>query len=346
MVIRPQDLHSAPAERAWPAFGKSFQVRCDTGRSALKLALQDWQARRDSSAAGRVWVPSYICPSVGSAIAQLGLTALVYSDQPGRTAWADGPQPAAGDLLIIVHYFGVLNRPALQWLDSEPRRDWMVLEDCVQSPYSKEVGERGDYAIASLRKWWPAPDGAIVSSTGALRAPALLSANEGFVGRRVAAKLLRGVAGDESTYLRWLAESEQLLEHDEPRHPSWVSLQLLAGADVDAADSVRRGNWSELAGGLKRHPQVVSLFDHLHALETPLAYPILVSASARDPLRRHLQAAQIYCPVHWPMHSNSADADLDLSRRILSLPLDQRYGPADMRWVVSRINDFFAMGAT
>lgn len=346
MGIRAQDFQQVGSEDAWPSFGKRFQLRCDTGRSALKLALLDFRLRCGPTADCQVWVPSYICPTVSSAVAQLGLTARVYPERPGGAPWRNAPQPAPGDFVIVVHYFGLLNQPAIEWLDSYSRRNWTVLEDCVQAPYTDGAGERGDYAITSLRKWWPAADGAVLSAAAELSVPALLPPNEAFISRRTAAKLLRAVHAGEMTSLGWVCESEELLERDAPREPSWMSTRLLNASDAEGARNTRRANWSELSRGLGRHARVEPVFERLNRTETPLAYPILVRESERDPLRRFLQELQIYCAVHWPLGRDASSLDLDLSRRMLSLPLDQRYGTIQMQYVVSCINDFYRVAAT
>jgi hypothetical protein len=62
----------------------------------------------------------------------------------------------------------------------------------------------------------------------------------------------------------------------------------------------------------------------------PFALPILFpSRGERDEFQALLQRHKIYCPVHWVCKTSDADA-LDLSARILSLPVDQRYGNPDM----------------
>jgi len=324
---------------AWPTFGKAHALRCDTGRSALKLALADWRGR--GGAAARVWLPSYVCPSVNEAVSQLGLRVEVYGDRPGSASWSRAPQPEDGDLVLLVHYFGVLNRPALAWLAGFPARHWSVLEDCVQAPYTEGAGLSGDYAITSLRKWWPAPDGALVCANHALIDAALLPPNEAFVSQRCAAKLLRGQGGDEATQLAWVAGSEHLLEQAVPRETSWLSLLLLAGVDTATAIARRRANWRALAAGLASSGAVVPLFAGLADGETPLVFPVLLADETRDPLRRFLIGRRIYCPIHWQLSQNEASEDHALARRILSLPIDQRYDARDMSFLLSHINEFF-----
>lgn len=339
MAIDPADLRNGHSEDVWPSFGKRYLVRCDTGRSALKMALLDWKGRFGGQNSC-VWLPSYICPSVNAAIAQLDLTARSYPDRPGCASWPTPPTPGGNDIVIIAHYFGLVNRAAIEWLGQQSSRSWHVIEDCVQAAYTDRVGASGDYALTSLRKWWPAPDGALVCANFPI-SPELLPPKEAFVSQRLAAKLLRGRGGDEQTYLEWTEKSEELLESDLPREVSWASTCLLSSADLASAKVQRRANWLTLRNGLKQRNGIDALFEELAEGEIPLAFPVAVAADRRDSLRRFLINKRIYCPVHWALPPSAQPEDVALSGKILSIPIDQRYGLQDMKYVLSCIDDFF-----
>lgn len=340
MEITAGQLRGTAAPGAWPTFAKDHILQCDTGRSALRLALLDWRHARSSRAV--VWVPSYVCASVGAAIAAAGLAATIYPDRPGLPSWPAPPMPAAEDIVVVIHYFGMVNRAACAWLDTCPQRDWGLLEDCVQAPYSADAGVRGDYAVASLRKWWPAPDGAVVCSRGPLAAPGLSPPDERYISQRVSAKLLNGNRECEATYLKWIEESEELLARAEPRQVSWISRYLLASADLQSAAAARRDNWSVLHQGLQAHERVRSVFEGLAAGEVPLGFPVLVSAGLRDSLRAFLTHRRVFCPVHWKLSDAHSTADRAMSDQMLTIPLDQRYGTDDMRALLSHIGEFLA----
>jgi hypothetical protein len=333
-------LHGTGGAGVWPLLGQTHELRCDTGRSALKLALLDWVARRPGASL-RVWLPSYVCASVADAVAQLGLPLARYACRPGDSGF-EPPAPGANDVVVVVHYFGLLNEPALAWLAQQQGRAFGVIEDCVQAPYTQDAGAAGDYAIASLRKWWPAPDGALVRARLPLAVHALPEPDEGYVSRRAIAKLARGQYVDDAVYLGWVEESEELLQSSVPRQMSWLSERLLEGVDAAEAKQARRANWSELAAGLAGQAKAVPLFATLPASAAPLAFPLLMEDGLRDGLRRFLAGRRMFCPVHWPLpEDGTAAKDLLLSRRLLSLPLDQRYGVDEMRSLASAVVEYF-----
>jgi len=341
MQVFVDDLarHRAVGASAWPTFGRERAYRCDTGRAALELALRDWKTRM--GAAGTVWLPTYVCTSVTRTVARLGLTMRTFGDRPGSKALDPAPLPAPSDLVLIVHYFGHVNRGALAWLDDiGSARSWSLIEDCVQAPYTDGIGGRGDYVIASLRKFWPAPDGAVVCTDRTLENVSLAPADEEFVMQRIAGKLLRGAQVGEALYLDWIARSEQRLEEAPPRQVSWMSCQLLAGVDVQAAIEARRRNWQLLEARLRGSSDFISVFTAIAAGETPLFFPICVPVGRRDRLRRVLAQRRIYCPVHWQPLDCGTPADESLSAQMISLPIDQRYGPQDMAYMLSSLEDF------
>jgi hypothetical protein len=68
-----------------------------------------------------------------------------------------------------------------------------------------------------------------------------------------------------------------------------------------------------------------------------LAYPYWTKDSN---LRSALQAANIFCPTYWPNvmeWCSPDDMDYILSKEIIPIPIDQRYGQAEMEYILSVI---------
>lgn len=330
---------------AWPEYSDMRCVRCDSGRSALLLALQHWQ--RQTGRRPDVWMPSYLCTSLPEIVKRIGLRMRSYEDGPGGVLPFVPPQPSENDLIVVVHYFGHANLRALEWLSVLPSRRWGVIEDCVQAPYSGGVGGAGEYVITSLRKWWPATDGATLHYRGDAWRPELLKPDEGFVSRRLLATMLRSLGTDaEARHLTLLAESEARLDESlVARHISWVSEILLGAADRDAMCQRRRRNWNRLATilpGIFGWGSVLQpLFPSLAADAIPLAFPLHVEEHRRDGLRSHLATHRIYCPIHWQLDASARGAVAEFARSTLSLPIDQRYEVEDMDLMAQSIANFF-----
>ena len=330
---------------AWPEYSGKRSIRCGSGRGALLLAL--YHRQHETGRRPDVWMPSYLCPSVPDVVCRAGLRVRIYEDSPGEVMQFGPPMPTDNDLVVIVHYFGHANRRALGWLSGLPSRRWGVIEDCVQAPYSAGVGVVGDYAITSLRKWWPAPDGATLHFRGEDWMPTLLEPDEGFISRRLMAKILRPLGLEaEAKHLILLAEAEARLEDSvAARRVSWASEILLDAADRKAMSQRRQQNWARLAAALRNVSGWETVFRPLYvtlAADTvPLTFPLRVDAQRRDPLRSHLASQRIFCPIHWPVGELPHGAAADLAGSMLSLPIDQRYDDDDMDSMAQAISNFF-----
>ena len=95
----------------------------------------------------------------------------------------------------------------------------------------------------------------------------------------------------------------------------------------------RRENYALLADRLAS----VALFPTLSDGVVPLGFPIVVEE--RDRVRQALFAEEIYPPVHWDLEDVVPVAYSGshwLSRHVMMLPCDQRYGPEVMEHVAER----------
>ena len=60
----------------------------------------------------------------------------------------------------------------------------------------------------------------------------------------------------------------------------------------------------------------------------------------RDDLRRHFIASQIYPAVHWLLPEDAAAEAQDIARRVLTLPVDQRYARDDIDRIATVFREF------
>lgn len=73
----------------------------------------------------------------------------------------------------------------------------------------------------------------------------------------------------------------------------------------------------------------------------PLVFTVYVEK--RDKLRRYLMEHRIYCAVHWPLEGTGLYGNREAenkSAHILSLPIDQRYGEAHMKYLCDVLDRF------
>ena len=144
----------------------SHHMLLTSGRAAIYQALLQLRLPPGSG----VLVPTYHCPTIVAPVLLAHHEVHYFGIQP------DG-LPALGSIdvatakkcqaMIVAHYFGLPKSlaPVRQWCDSN---GIALIEDCAHC-YFGEAGERpigawGDYATASLSKFFPVSEGGLLAS--------------------------------------------------------------------------------------------------------------------------------------------------------------------------------------
>jgi hypothetical protein len=141
--------------------------------------------------------------------------------------------------------------------------------------------------------------------------------------------LLTRLAGDDGR--AWAQFKDHEARFDiEPRTISPVSRRLLDGVDLDDARRRRQANFETLHRVLGPMNTIATPLDEV-AGTGPLCYPFLPEANVD---RGRLSAQGIFIPVWWPevgrRESSGFDRERQFVERLLPLPIDHRYEPADM----------------
>jgi len=322
-----------PAARIGPAvpgnllelWGEGWTCRQAYGsaRSALAALLRTRGVRR-------AWLPAYICPAVIDGLTTAGAEPCFYDVSTRLDCdLAEVERGAeAGDAVIGVAFFG--RDIGAEFLDLRQRRpDLLWIEDRAQAADPSPAG-RADAAIYSPRKLVGVADGGLLFSSEAVAAPTLPAPD---LWNPEDARAL-----DPAGYApeRWygLFRDREAAVTTAPFATSARALAALEGVAAAPMAKARRQNWRRLAGRLSDY----ALWPDLDPDFTPLAFPIL-TPDAADAVRA-LAAERIWAPRHWPALRSAAERFPEahvLSRRLVSLPCDQRYGEADMDRVADAV---------
>lgn len=304
-----------------------------------------------------VLFPSYLCPSILIPFRQAGLLPRFY--KVGGDLVID-----IGDLesrlqsqervkaVFFIHYFGFLQPPrVLCHLRAVGNRGFFIIEDGVQSLFSKGVFSTGDWGVASLRKWLYIDAGVLAGMTR----PVGVHPRRGYnfykfykdLGIWAREKYLQGGAGFfEKIYLNMLNKARKCYSKDTKIRKLSLpdSFRLKRGIGYTDLIAKRRENFMQLSRALEENDNLVPLFTLNDPDLCPLGFPVRVNAEIREELLRHLAAKNIFCPVHWDLKGNVPDdysESLKLSREILTIPVDQRYGHVDMDYISGCVEQFF-----
>lgn len=322
----------------WPSPCVWFSL----GRQSL-LALWDHNRR-----GATVWIPSYFCNHVTNWWKKQGIETRFYEDDPRDAVpvWST-IQAQENDFVLAVNYFGVREGEGWsQWKAAHP--DVLLVEDHshdLHSPWA--VHSHADFAFASVRKTFVVPDGGLLwSPRDHPLPPPPLSQNRDASALKFAAMIwkreyLQNPRQDnKATFRKFQLEGEAGLDDGRLEALSPWSAALVEGGFPEAWRRRREHNVRRFLDRVQWNDKVRPLFSTWSKGCCPLA-PILLLAGQeeRDRLRWQLIKCDVYPPVHWVQEPNLALKAIELSQRILTIPLDQRYGDCEVERVAMHVND-------
>lgn len=287
----------------------------------------------------RVWMPSYLCPTMVKAVDQkkseLKFYEVDYDLQIPSLNWIK--QIQTGDLIILIDYFGFPLSSKI--VDMVKKQGGYVLEDASQALLSKHVGRHSDFVLFSPRKFIGVPDGGILVSccdvdfdTVKLQSAPItwwMKMVEAAVNRREFDQY-----GGERRWYRLFGESSATAPCGFFSMSDLSKSLLLGCFDYLQIARQRVENYSILLHELKD----LSLFDGLPKGTVPLGFP--VRYSQRDSMREKLFQKHIYPPVHWAL-KGTVPEDFHESHRLaddmVTLLCDQRYSSVDVKSMASII---------
>ena len=327
------DLHlsreTGGLEAPWTAGGATLW---GSGRDALR-ALQRFGRKEEGWR--RVLVPNFFCGEVVSALAR-ELPVAFYGDAP------DGPLPARvdaerGDVLLVVNTFGGRDPSRVQ-------TGAVVVEDHTHDPLSPwAFGTRADYAVASLRKTLPLPDGGVLwSPTGAPLPPEAVPtlAHRRAAGDRLLAMALKraylaGGSVEKGAFRARAVAGERAIGRGE--------ISGITAASRARLPTLPGARWRERrARNLGAFRAALGPLPGVRLLDAPFAATLLFDDPIlRERVRSALLAASVYPAVLWPLEAGEGAAlprdHVHLSRRLLSLHCDYRYDVDDMERVARMV---------
>lgn len=343
---------SAPHLSQVNKYGKGHCCFTASGREAIELALISLERERQDLPK-RCLMPAYMCDSVFLPFLHRGWELVFYSvDKDLETAGEDVFRLALehDPGLIFIHpYYGTDTCAGLRRQLAALRRSGvLVMEDVTQSYYLEEAGKDVDFVVGSLRKWYAVPDGGFVVSDLPL-AEDVLEPGEEYARerlvplvqkweylrekeRRLGGALTAGWLPRKAEYLRRNRSLENVLDrYQGVRRISGISAEILSGTDEEEARRRRAENYHALYQSvcdMKRLWPVLPKDEE----QAPLYLPVY--AKERDSLQRFLAGHGIYAPVLWPVGEENRDFlggdEAYIFGHMLALPIDQRYGTAEM----------------
>ncbi len=321
-----------------------------TGRSIF-LSIQ--HLLKPSQKQLRLHLPSFFCMDVAAQLKTV-FDLCWYRDLPTEPAPDfNSLRPSSSDLVLAVNLFGVRDGSAWQdWFSQHD--DILLIEDHSHDPFSAWARQStAHYAMASLRKTLPIPDGAIIWSPQTLELPKPSSSESLGAAQKLTAMLLKhaylkGANLSRDAYRLLQVRGEQQLGCETNAAVSSFTSNILKCLNISKLRQQREANIRQFIEFISTSPHAdwKPLFTNWPSGAVPFnSILVCKNHEIRESLRHFLIRRNIFPAVHWQQPSGGLCTNdsiaIALSQRILTIPSDYRYSSNDITQIVTRVSEFF-----
>ena len=318
------------------------------GRQAIKAVLLN----REEILNKTCYLPAYLCDSILQSFRELELDVKFYPHKELLKPVLDGK--IKDSLVYLIDYFGTESVPEKE-IQELLDGDNIVILDVSHSILDENrfsLTHENFYLISSLRKTFPIPDGGIVYHSD----PNFKSSDippkkyEKKLEAMILRKLyLNGTDTNGSEQSKWVKEHFLNLNQEyesykydsivEPQSIPLTSCYILKNLPIT---DVMDRRWQNLTS---MHEKVLNkklLLFNINNIKSPFILTLkFKNENERDSIRKRLVENDVYPPVLWDLKGYIPEQfsyERNLSKRILMVPIDQRYGPVEMSKVVKILN--------
>ncbi len=300
----------------------------------------------------RLHLPSFLCMHFAAKLKSI-FEVHWYRDLPTQESPDfNSINPLPGDLVLAVNLFGIRQGDIWQnWLMGH--EDIILIEDHSHDPFSPWARQsKAHYAMASLRKTLPVPDGGMIWSPRNLQLPKPFNCKSSGAEKRLTAMLLkqaylRGADISKDVYRQLELEGDEDLDKENNCAVSSFTAHILPCLKIGEFRQRREANVRQFLNWIsaEQHQNWKPLFNSWNSGCVPFNSVIVCQTQdIRDALRKYLISHNIFPPIHWqqnPLETSSNDAlAIELSHRILTIPTDQRYSLDDIARVATKMTEF------
>ena len=293
-------------------------IRLNTGRNCLEYILQ---ARGYS----KVYIPYYTCDVVLEPFKKLGIP-YEYYHVNNHLEIRDEIILKAGEALLYTNYYGLKQRYteklAKQYGNS-------LIVDNTQAFYAKPI--EGIDTFYTCCKFFGVPDGAYLYTDKLLDLE--LEQDQSY--ERMLSLTKRIDLSPEAGYQDFRDTSKALVGQPIKRM-SKLTQRMMQGIDYETVAQRRRANYELLHQTLSLENNIVL---PLEDDAVPMVYPYLVPVKG---LREELIENKIFVARYWPNVlecTTPDDIDYLLAFQMQPLPIDQRYGEEEMKYIIKIIQN-------
>ena len=284
------------------------------GRNALAYLIR-------SRNIGKICLPYFLCSSVMNVCKKEKVDLRFYS--VGYDFRPVDVQIQDDEWLYVVNYYGQISNEQICDLQTKYKN---IIVDNAQAYFQMPVS--GVDTLYTCRKYFGVADGAFLYTDSFLDQD--IETDESFDRMRF---LLGRYERTASEFYKDYSENNHFFADEPIKKMSRLTDNLLHGIDYKFVKQRRTENFTYLHDRLKSINKL-----GLTVPEGAFMYPLYIENGAE--IRKKLQAEKIYIPTLWPdvFDVCSEDqAEYDMAKSILPLPVDQRYDTSDMEYMTDRV---------
>jgi hypothetical protein len=297
----------------------------------------------------RVLLPSYLCPSILTALGHCGLAFDFYRVNEDLSIDLDdlARKAAAHRALYFINYFGFLPAAeALGFFQTMQQHGKLVIEDNAQAGFASHPS--GDFVFNSLRKLAPYDGGYLLTRHDMQphiepyrgrpnrRLPVMRAYR-----RRLPAYLFH----DEDDYdelERLFRLSEEYYAEDFCVMGDPEERANIERLDWEGIRRTRRENYNYLLELIAPIQEIEPIFPALQDDNQPLGLPVYVNDVSRDAVYEQLGNAEIGLPIHWEeiRHHPATCGDqlaVQMAGKMLTLVIDQRTSREQLDYLAAQL---------
>ncbi len=291
-------------------------VAVNSGRHALEYLIKAKQINK-------IYLPYFLCDSVKNHCSLCGCEYELYHIDENFMPYTE-KSVNEHEALYIVNYYGQLSNEKIAALKEKYKN---IIIDNAQDFFRKPID--GTDTVYTCRKWFGVCDGGYVYTESVY--DDTLEVDISY--ERMGYILGRFEEGAEKFYAE-ASDNNKFFAHQKLKAMSELTHNFLRSIDYKEVINKRNENFSFLHNALKKTNRL-SL--KMHA--GPFMYPLYVKHGEEK--KKELIKNKIYVPTFWNdvlgcVGYNSLEEDY--VKNIVPLPIDQRYGEDDMKYILEVLN--------
>lgn len=297
----------------------SNAIGLNTGRNAFEYILR-------AKSYKKVYLPFFTCDVMLEPIKKLQLNFEFYHIDKTFRPLIDITQIQQNEVLVYNNYFGICDT---QVIEASSKYKNLIIDNS-QAFFSKPIDSIDTFY--SPRKFFGVPDGAYLYTEIFLDYDL-----EQDISFNRCSHLLGRIDSGAEPHFQIYKDNNYSLYKQPVKKMSNLTQRILSSIDYMSVADIRRQNFSYLHSKLNKMNMLK--FEVANS-DVPMIYPYLTDNG--NELKRKLINNKIYIATYWQNVLDWMDEncfEVDLVKKMIPIPLDQRYNIQDMEMIINIIEN-------